>query len=127
MSLTNEQVVEHLGHLSVMQLCELTRELETKWGVKAVPPAAEIPLVEPGLTDKAQVEQTEFAVVLQSVEAAQKIAGIKVVREVMGLTLAEAKTLIEGLPKTLKEGLSKAEADEILAKFVAVGVKATVQ
>ena len=123
---TNEQVVEHLGNMTVMQLCELTRELEAKWGVQAVPQVTSVPGV-PLPTTPIVEEQTEFTVILQSVEAAQKIAAIKVVREVSGLGLKEAKDIIDGLPKTLKEGISKADAEEIQKKFEAAGVKVTVQ
>lgn len=121
MSLTNEQVVETLGNMTVMQLCELTRELEAKWGVQAVP---QVSTTVPGVplpNTPAVEEQTEWAVVLQSVPADKKIAAIKVIRETLGLGLKEAKDMSEKLPATVKEGISKADAEQIKAKFVEVG------
>lgn len=126
MSLTNEDVVTHLGNLSVMQLCELTRELETKWGVKAVPQAVEVPTVTVPTTPTT-VEQTEFEVVIESHEASAKMGAIKLVRELTGLGLKEAKDMIEALPKTLKTDVAKAEALDIQGKFQAIGVKVTLK
>lgn len=127
MSFTQEQVVQALGEMSVMQLCELTRELEKKWGVTAAPvPAPTSP--DAPTVKQVQEEQTEWAVVLQSVEADKKIAVIKVVREAMGLGLKEAKELVEKAPPvTLKEGISKADAEELKHKFEAAGAKVTLK
>jgi large subunit ribosomal protein L7/L12 len=126
MSLTNEQVVDALGNMTVMQLCELTRELEDKWGVKAVPQVSTVPGVPLPPETKVE-EQTEFTVVLHPVAADKKMAAIKVVREITGLGLKEAKEGVEKGNMTLKENVAKAEAEEIKAKFVAAGCEVTVK
>ena len=119
--ITKDQVVDYLSALPVMQIAELIKTLEDKWGVKAAPaavamaagPAAAAPVVE---------AQTEFNVELKEA-GASKINVIKVVREITGLGLKEAKDLVEGAPKTLKEGVSKADADEMKKKLEDAGAK----
>ncbi len=118
-----DQIVDQLSHLTVMQIAQLTKTLEEKWGVKATPvavaggggggggaaPAAE----------KAP-EQTEFSVVLTA-SGANKIGVIKVVRELTNLGLKEAKDLVDGVPKELKAGVGKEEAESIKKKIVEAG------
>ena len=119
--ITKDQVVDYLSALPVMQIAELIKTLEDKWGVKAAPaavamtagPAAAAPVAE---------AQTEFNVELKEA-GASKINVIKVVREITGLGLKEAKDLVEGAPKTLKEGVSKADADEMKKKLEEAGAK----
>jgi large subunit ribosomal protein L7/L12 len=118
MSLTQEQVVDYLSGLTVMQLVELTKSLEDKWGVKAAPVA--VASAGPAEAAPAVEEQTEFKVVLK---AAQKIQVIKAVREITGLGLKDAKDLVEGAPKDVKEGVSKAEAEEIAKKLKDAGAE----
>jgi large subunit ribosomal protein L7/L12 len=120
--ITTEQVIDYLSNLPVIQLAGLIKQLEDKWGVKAAPvavaaaagPAAAAPVVE---------AQTEFNVVLASFAADKKIGIIKVVRELTGLGLKEAKDVVEGAPKALKEGVSKAEAEEMKKKLEEAGAK----
>jgi large subunit ribosomal protein L7/L12 len=116
--LTREQVVDYLSNLPVIKVTELIRELEGKWGVKAAPVAA--PVTTSVVVDPQTPAQTEFDVILTS-GGAKKIDVIKIVREVTGLGLKEAKDLVEAAPKTLKEQLPKADADAIKAKIEAVG------
>jgi large subunit ribosomal protein L7/L12 len=112
--ITQEQVVEYLSGLTVMQIVELTKSLEDKWGVKAAPVAVAGPAVADGGGAAQVEEQTEFTVVLKA-HGANKIGAIKAVREITGLGLKDAKDLVEGAPKPVKEGVSKAEADEMAA------------
>ncbi len=116
--LTQDQVVEYLSGLTVMQLVELTQGLEDKWGVKAAP--AVVAGAAAGPAPEAAAEQTEFTVVLKSF-GEKKIQVIKVVREITGLGLKEAKELVESAPKEVKESVSKAEAEELSKKIKEAG------
>jgi large subunit ribosomal protein L7/L12 len=122
--ISREQVVDFLSNLPVIQLADLIKTLEDKWGVKAAPVAvAAGPAVAAGgAPAAAKEEQTEFNVDLKEA-GGNKIAVIKVVREITGLGLKEAKDLVEGAPKTLKEGVSKAEAEEMKKKLEEAGAK----
>ena len=122
--ITREQVVDYLSNLPVIQLADLIKTLEDKWGVKAAPVAvAAGPAAGPAAAAAAPAEEkTEFNVELKEA-GGNKIAVIKVVREITGLGLKEAKDLVEGAPKTLKEGVSKAEADEMKKKLEEAGAK----
>ncbi len=121
--ISREQVVDYLSNLPVIQLADLIKTLEDKWGVKAAPVAvAAGPAVAAAAPAAAKEEQTEFNVDLKEA-GGNKIAVIKVVREITGLGLKEAKDLVEGAPKTLKEGVSKAEAEEMKKKLEEAGAK----
>jgi large subunit ribosomal protein L7/L12 len=122
--ITREQVVDYLSNLPVIQIAELIKTLEDKWGVKAAPVAvAAGPAVGGAAAPAAAVEEkTEFNVDLKEA-GGNKIAVIKVVREITGLGLKEAKDLVEGAPKTLKEGVSKAEAEDMKKKLEEAGAK----
>ena len=121
--LTKDQVVDFLSNLPVIQIAELIKTLEEKWGVKAAPVAVAGPAVAAGAAPAAAAEaQTEFTVVLKEA-GANKINVIKVVREITGLGLKEAKDLVEGAPKDLKEGVAKAEADDFKKKLEEAGAK----
>lgn len=118
MAISQEEVIEYLSNLSVMQIAEMTKMLEDKWGVKAAPvamagggPAADAP---------AAVEQTEFSVVLTAPGSA-KIQVIKAVREITSLGLKDAKELVDAAPKEVKGGVSKEEAEEIKNKITEAG------
>jgi large subunit ribosomal protein L7/L12 len=125
--ITQEQVVEYLSGLTVMQIVELTKSLEDKWGVKAAPVAVAGPAVAGDGGGAAQAEeQTEFTVVLKA-HGANKIGAIKAVREITGLGLKDAKDLVEGAPKPVKEGVSKAEADEMAAKLKEAGAEVEIK
>lgn len=126
--LTKDQVIEWLSGQSVIEIAELVKELEEKWGVSAAAPAA-VAVAAPaagGDAGGAAEEKTEFDVVLTEF-GGNKIAVIKEVRGITGLGLKEAKELVEGAPKPVKEGVSKDEADEIAKKLEAAGAKAEVK
>lgn len=114
---TMEEVVDAMNNMSVMQLIALTKELEQKWGVEAKPQAVEVRQQR----EVEQVTKDEFNVVLASVPADKKMSVIKVIREVLGLGLKESKELAEAAPKLVKEGVSKIEADDLVAKLTAAG------
>jgi len=124
---TKEQVVDFLSKMSVLDLAGLTKELEDKWGVKAAPVAV---AAAPGAAAAAgaapAAEQTEFTVILADA-GANKIGVIKAVREVTNLGLKEAKDLVDGAPKTVKEGVSKADAENIKKKLTEAGAKVDVK
>ena len=121
--ITREQVVDFLSNMPVIQLADLIKTLEDKWGVKAAPVAVAGPAVAAaGPAAAAAEEKTEFNVELKEA-GGNKIAVIKVVREITGLGLKEAKDLVEGAPKVLKEGVSKADADDMKKKLEEAGAK----
>lgn len=122
--ITRDQVVEFLSGLNVLQISELVKELEEKWGVSAAAPVAVAAVAGPAAA--AVEEKTEFDVVLSDV-GAEKIKVIKVVREVTGLGLKEAKDLVEGSNSVVKEGASKDEAESIKAKLEEAGAKITLK
>jgi large subunit ribosomal protein L7/L12 len=117
MAVSNEQMIEHISSMSVLDLANLVKELEEKFGVSAAPVA-----VAGGAAGAAVEEQTEFSVVLADC-GAKKINVIKEVRAITGLGLKEAKDLVESAPKAVKEGVEKAEAEEIKKKLEAAGAK----
>jgi len=123
--ITQEQVVEYLSGLTVMQVVALTKSLEDKWGVKAAPVAVAGPAAAAAPAEAAE-EKTEFTVVLKAA-GANKIGAIKAVREITGLGLKDAKDLVEGAPKPVKEGVSKAEADEMAAKLKEAGAEVEIK
>ena len=114
-----EKLVEELSALTVMEAAELSTMLEDKWGVSAAAPVA-VAAVAGGAAAEAAEEKTEFDVVLASA-GDKKINVIKEVRGITGLGLKEAKELVEGAPKPVKEGVDKAEAEELKAKLEAAG------
>jgi large subunit ribosomal protein L7/L12 len=120
--ITREQVVDYLSNLPVIQIAELIKTLEDKWGVKAAPVAVAQGPGPAQQTAAPVAEQTEFTVVLKE-SGANKINVIKVVREITGLGLKEAKDLVEAAPKPLKEGVSKAESEEMKKKLEEAGAK----
>jgi len=113
-----DEVVQAIGNMSVMELISLTKELEQKWGVEAKPPTVE---VRPRQDEQQETTKDEFNVTLAAVPADKKMAVIKVIREVLGLGLKESKDLAESAPKLIKEGVSKSEADDVVAKLTAAG------
>ena len=115
-NLTKDQVIDWLSSLTVLQISEITKELEAKWGVSA---AAAVAVAAPagGGAEAPKVEEkTEFDVILKD-SGANKIQVIKVVRELTGLGLKEAKDLVDGAPKPVKEKISRADADKIKAQL----------
>ena|SRR3954470_11834665 len=124
--LTKEQVVDYLSALPVLDIANLVKELETKWGVSAAPVA--VAGVGGGGAAAAAVveEKTEFDVILTGA-GANKIQTIKVVREITSLGLKEAKDLVEGAPKPIREGASKDQAAEIKKKLEEAGATVEVK
>jgi len=125
--LTKEQVVDYLSALPVLEIANLVKELETKWGVSAAPVAIAGGAGGAGAAAAAEVEeQTEFDVILAGA-GAQKIQVIKVVREITGLGLKEAKDLVEGAPKPIREGVNKEQAAELKKKLEEAGATVEVK
>jgi large subunit ribosomal protein L7/L12 len=124
--ISKEQVVDYLSALPVLEIANLVKELETKWGVSAAPVAI-AGGAGGGAAAAAEVEeQTEFDVILAG-SGAQKIQVIKVVREITGLGLKEAKDLVEGVPKPIREGVTKEQAAELKKKLEDVGATVEVK
>ena len=113
-----EKIIEEIDSLTVVELNDLVKAIEEKYGVSAV--AAAAPVAGGAAAGEAAEEKTSFDVVLAEA-GDQKIKVIKVVRDATGLGLKEAKDLVDGAPKTVKEGASKEEAEELKAKFAEVG------
>jgi large subunit ribosomal protein L7/L12 len=124
-----EDLVAALSELTVLEMSELKAALEDKWGVKAA--AAAVAMVAPAgggaAAPAAATEATDFMITLEAVPADKKIGVIKIVREITGLGLKEAKDLVDGAPKVLKETAPKAEADSIKKKIEEAGGKATLK
>ncbi len=119
-ALTTDQILEAIASMTVLEASELVKAMETKFGVTAAAPVMVAGAAGPGAAEAAE-EQTEFTVTLESADATKKIAVIKAVREVTQLGLKEAKDLVEGAPKTLKEGVSKDDAKKIKEAVEAAG------
>lgn len=115
--MTKEQIIEAIKGMTVLELNELVKACEEEFGVSA---AAPVMVAGGGAAAPVEEEKTEFDVVLASA-GAEKIKVIKVVREITGLGLKEAKDVVDNAPKTLKEGISKQEAEELKAKLTEVG------
>jgi large subunit ribosomal protein L7/L12 len=125
-NITREQVVDFLSNLNILQLSELVKELEEKWGVSAAAPVAAVAAAPAAAAAAPVEEKTEFDAVLAEV-GANKIEVIKVVRAITGLGLKEAKDLVEAAPKAVKEGVSKNEAEDIQKKLSEAGAKVTIK
>ncbi|MEE1166317.1 MAG: 50S ribosomal protein L7/L12 [Treponema sp.] len=121
-ALTNDQILDAIASMSVLEVSELVKAMEEKFGVTAAVAVA----AGPAAAGPAAEEQTEFTVTLESF-GDKKIDVIKAVRTITGLGLGEAKALVEGAPKPLKEGVSKADAEKIIADIAAVGGKASMK
>ena len=120
------KIVEDLSSLSVMEAAELSKLLEEKWGVSAAAPVAAAAPAAGGGEAAAAEEKTEFDVILAET-GSSKIAVIKEVRTITGLGLKEAKDLVEAAPKPLKQGIAKAEAEEIKKSLEAAGAKVEIK
>ncbi|BBB56226.1 MAG: 50S ribosomal protein L7/L12 [Rickettsiaceae bacterium] len=118
------KIADELSALTVMEAAELSKLLEEKWGVSAAAPVAAAPVA--AAAGEAVAEKTEFDVILAS-SGDKKIEVIKVVRALTNLGLKEAKDLVDAAPSSLKQGVSKAEADDIKAKLEAAGAKVEVK
>jgi large subunit ribosomal protein L7/L12 len=130
MPVTKEEVIEFISNMTVLELSQFIKELEEKFGVTAAAPIAAVAAVAGAAAPQAEAkpaeEKTEFDVILAEV-GPNKINVIKVVREITGLGLKEAKDLVEGAPKPIKTGVSKAQAEEIKKKLEEVGAKVEIK
>jgi large subunit ribosomal protein L7/L12 len=127
MALSNEELIEELSNKPIMEVVELVKALEEKWGVSAAAPVAVAAAGGAAAADAgAQEEQTEFDVVMKSF-GDNKVAVIKVVRTVTGLGLKEAKDLVEGAPSTVKEGVSKDDAEDLKKQLEEAGASVEIK
>ena len=128
MAVTKEEVVEFISNMTVLELSEFIKELEEKFGVSAAAPAAAMMMAAPaaGAAAEAAEEKTEFDVILKEA-GANKIGVIKVVRALTGLGLKEAKDKVDGAPSTLKEAVSKEEAEEAKKQLTEAGATVEVK
>lgn len=126
--LTKDQFFEHLDNLTILELADYIKEFEERYGVSAAAavPVAAVGAAAPQAEAQAEEEKTEFNVILKEI-GEKKINVIKTVREVTSLGLKEAKDLVDGAPKPVKEGISKDEAEEIKKKFEEVGAVIEIQ
>jgi large subunit ribosomal protein L7/L12 len=122
MALSNQEILDAIAEKSVMDIVELVKMMEEKFGVSAAAAVAAAPAAA-GAAAPAAVEKTEFTVILAGIDAAKKVNVIKVVRELTGLGLKEAKDLVEGAPQTVKEGVNKADADAMKKNLEEAGGK----
>jgi len=120
MAVTKEEVVEFISNMTVLELSEFIKELEEKFGVSAAAPAAAMVMAAPAAAAEAAEEKTEFDVILKEA-GANKIGVIKVVRSLTSLGLKEAKEKVDGAPATLKEGVSKDEAEDAKKQLTEAG------
>lgn len=126
MAITKEELLDHIANMSVLELSELVKEFEEKFGVSAAPAVAVGAVAAAGAPAEAAEEKTEFDVVLTGA-GDKKINVIKVVRELTGLGLKEAKDAVEGVPTTLKEGANKDDANAMKAKLEEAGAKVEIK
>ncbi len=126
MSITKQDVVSFIENMSVLELSELVKELEEKFGVSAAAPVAVAAVAAPAAAAEAAEEKTEFDVIIKSA-GANKIAVIKVVRALTSLGLKEAKDLVDGAPQPLKTGVSKEEAEEAKKQLVEAGAEVEIK
>ena len=130
MAATKEEILEAIASMTVLEVSELVKAMEEKFGVSAAAPVAVAAVAAPGAGaggGEAAEEKTEFNVILKAYDDAKKIPVIKEVRAVTGLGLKEAKDLVEGAPKPLKEGVSKEEAAKIKDQVSAAGGTVEIQ
>ena len=120
MAITKEEIIETIGSMSVLELSELVKDLESKFGVSAAMPMAGFVPAQAEAPQEEEEEQTEFSVILMS-SGEKKIQVIKEVRSVTSLALKDAKALVDASPSSVKEGVSKEEAEELKAKLEAAG------
>ena len=124
--ITKDQVVDFIANMSVLEMSELVKEMEEKFGVSAAAAAVSAPAAGGGESEAAAEEKTEFDVILTSI-GEKKINVIKEVRSITGLGLKEAKEAVESAPKAIKEGVSKEEAEEVKKKLEEAGASAEIK
>ena len=126
MAVSKEEIVDALSNLSVLEVTELVKELEEKWGVSAAAPVAAVAAAPAAGGEAAAEEKTEFDVVMTSF-GSNKVSVIKAVRALTGLGLKEAKDAVEGAPTTIKEGVSKDEAEDVKKQLEEAGASVEVK
>ena len=126
MAATKEELIDALSNLKVMEVVDLIKALEEKWGVSAAAPVAIAAAGPAAAAAPAAEEKTEFNVTMTSF-GANKVGVIKVIREITGLGLKEAKDLVEGVPSTVKEGVNKADSDGMKKKLEEAGAKVEIK
>lgn len=124
MAAKKEEILEAISNMTIMEIVDLVKMMEDKFGVTAAAPVA---MVAAAAAAPAAEEQTEFTVILKTYPADKKVGTIKVIREITGLGLKEAKDLVEGAPSPVKEGVSKADADKIKKQLTDVGAEVEVK
>ena len=124
MAASKEEILEAISNMTVMEIVDLVKMMEDKFGVTAAAPEA---MVAAAAAAPAAEEQTEFTVILKAYPADKKVGTIKVIREITGLGLKEAKDLVEGSPSTVKEGVSKDEAEKIKKQLADAGAEVEVK
>ena len=127
MAVSKAEILDAIAGMTVLELSELIKEMEEKFGVTAAAPVAAVAVAAGGAPAAAAEEQTEFTVSLTEYPADKKVTVIKVIREITGLGLKEAKDLVEAAPKPIKEGVPKEEAESIKKKFEEVGAKVEIK
>ena len=127
MAVSKDEVLDAISKMSVMEVVELIADMEKKFGVTAAAPVAMAAGPAAGAAAPVVEEQTEFTVTLKEYPADKKVTVIKVIREITGLGLKEAKDLVEGVPSTVKEGISKADVETIKKKLEDTGAKVEVK
>lgn len=124
MAAKKEEILEAISNMTIMEIVDLVKMMEDKFGVTAAAPVA---MVAAAAAAPAAEEQTEFTVILKTYPADKKVGTIKVIREITSLGLKEAKDLVEGAPSPVKEGVSKADADKIKKQLTDVGAEVEVK
>ena len=127
MAATKEDILEAISNMTVMEVVDLVKMMEDKFGVTAAAPMAMAAAAAPGAAAPAAEEQTEFTIILKAYPSDKKVGTIKVIREITGLGLKEAKDLVEGAPNTVKESVSKADAEKIKKQLEDAGAEVEVK
>ena len=128
MAASKEDILNAISSMTIMEIVDLVKMMEEKFGVSAAAPVAVAAAAAPGAAAAAPAEEkTEFTVTLKEYPADKKVTVIKVIREVTGLGLKEAKDLVEGVPSTVKEGVSKADSEKIKKSLEDAGAKVEVK
>jgi len=127
MSAKTDEILESLKGLTLLEASELVKQIEEAFGVSAAAPVGGMMMAMPGAAAEPVEEKTEFDVILDEVPADKKIAILKIVREITGLGLKEAKDLVEATPKAVKEGIAKAAAEDMKKRLEEAGAKISIK
>ena len=127
MAVNKDEILEAISNMTIMEIVDLISAMEEKFGVTAAAPVAVAAVAGPAAAAAPAEEQTEFTVILKEYPADKKVGVIKVVRELTGLGLKEAKDLVEGVPGTVKEGVSKDDSDAMKKKLEEAGAKVEIK